>query len=208
MTVKPDKKEIILDAAEQLFAQKGYEGSSVRDICQLASVNLAMVSYYFGNKEGLFEKLIDRKVSFLREKLQSLLENDHLTYMEKVEAFSDGYTDRLFERRGLALTILREMSMQQRCHFHETMGEIFLGNMNIMQKIINQGIEKGEFRKVDVELTLATMMGTIHQVLVNEILVRKFSGIPDDADPYTDPNFRLRVKNHLKQILKNHLQKP
>ncbi|MFT4023296.1 MAG: TetR family transcriptional regulator [Flavihumibacter sp.] len=207
MSAKPDKKEIILDAAEQLFALKGYEGSSVREICQLASVNLAMVNYYFGNKEGLFEKLIDRKVSFLRDKLQQLLDNPDMSYIEKVDAFADGYTDRLFERRGLSLTIMREMSMQQRCHFHETMGEIFLGNVSIMRQIINKGIEAGQFRPVDVELTIATLMGTILQVLVNESMVRKLSAMDEHVNPYDDESFRNRVKSHIRQLLRSYLVK-
>ncbi|MCA0398405.1 MAG: hypothetical protein LCH51_13455 [Bacteroidetes bacterium] len=124
-----------------------------------------------------------------------------------MEAFADGYTDRLFERRGLTLTIMREMSMQQRCHFHEAMGEIFLGNFNIMRQILQRGIEAGAFRQVDVELTIATLMGTIHQVLINENMVRKFAAVQDDTDPYDDQNFRDRVKNYIKQLLRSYLVK-
>ncbi|HNO01068.1 MAG TPA: TetR family transcriptional regulator, partial [Chitinophagaceae bacterium] len=39
--------------AEKLFAEKGYNGTSVRDIAEKAGINLAMVSYYFGSKEKL-----------------------------------------------------------------------------------------------------------------------------------------------------------
>lgn len=207
MRAKPDKKEMILDAAEQLFAQKGYEGSSVRDICQLANVNLAMVNYYFGNKEGLFEKLIERKASFLRERLRKLLDDSSMSHIEKVDAFADGYTDRLFERRGLTLTIMREMSMQQRCHFHETIAQVFLGNVSIMRQIIRSGIEAGQFRDVDVELLIASMIGTINQVLINENMVRKLAGFPEDVNPYDDEKFRHRVKSHIRQLLRSYLQK-
>jgi AcrR family transcriptional regulator len=36
---------------EELIAKKGYEGTSVRDICSKANINVAMISYYFGSKE-------------------------------------------------------------------------------------------------------------------------------------------------------------
>lgn len=42
-----EKQLHILNAAEDLFANKGFEGTSVRDIAQKAEVNVAMISYYF-----------------------------------------------------------------------------------------------------------------------------------------------------------------
>ncbi|MFB9329262.1 TetR family transcriptional regulator [Paenibacillus aurantiacus] len=47
-------KAKILAAAKALFAERGYEGTSVRDICERANVALALVSYHFGGKEGVF----------------------------------------------------------------------------------------------------------------------------------------------------------
>ena len=47
-------KERLLDEAEILFAEKGFEGVSVREITRAAGCNLASVNYYFGNKENLY----------------------------------------------------------------------------------------------------------------------------------------------------------
>jgi len=49
----------ILKVAEELFAKKGYEAVSVREIAKLADVNVSMVSYYFGGKEGLYKAIIE-----------------------------------------------------------------------------------------------------------------------------------------------------
>jgi AcrR family transcriptional regulator len=46
-----DKKEHIMHVAMELFAEKGFEGTSIRDLAQKADVNIAMVNYYFGSKE-------------------------------------------------------------------------------------------------------------------------------------------------------------
>ena len=53
-----DKREHILIEAEKLFGERGFDGTSVRDIAQSAGVNLAMISYYFGSKEKLLEALV------------------------------------------------------------------------------------------------------------------------------------------------------
>ena len=52
-----DKQLKIMEAAEELFAEKGFSGTSVRDIADAADVNVAMISYYFGSKEKMVNKL-------------------------------------------------------------------------------------------------------------------------------------------------------
>jgi len=49
-----DTRTRILNAAGPIFAEKGYEAATVREICQRAEVNLASVNYYFGGKEKLY----------------------------------------------------------------------------------------------------------------------------------------------------------
>lgn len=68
-----DTRERILDAAEHLFAHSGYDRISIRDITQRASVNLALVTYHFGTKDGLFEAVFERRAEVLNhERLLAL----------------------------------------------------------------------------------------------------------------------------------------
>lgn len=55
---KEKSKELLLDAAKKLFAQKGYERTTVREIAKRADVNLSLVSYHFEGKEGLYKSVI------------------------------------------------------------------------------------------------------------------------------------------------------
>lgn len=58
--IKDDNsKQRILDAATCLFAQKGYEGTSIRQICNTARANICMISYYWGGKKELYNGIID-----------------------------------------------------------------------------------------------------------------------------------------------------
>ncbi len=51
-------KESLLAAAKQLFAEKGFEGVSVREIAEKANANIALISYHFKNKDGLYKECL------------------------------------------------------------------------------------------------------------------------------------------------------
>ena len=58
-------KERILGAAESLFAQRGFDGASLRQLTAAAGVNLAAVNYHFGSKEKLVEQIFRRRLDAL-----------------------------------------------------------------------------------------------------------------------------------------------
>lgn len=64
MTVKINKntEQKIMEVATKLFAKNGFEGASTREICKQADVNISLISYYFGGKEGLYKKIVDNIV--------------------------------------------------------------------------------------------------------------------------------------------------
>lgn len=66
-------KQRLLAAAEQLFAEKGFEVVAVRDVTQLAKANVAAVNYHFGSRDGLVALVVDRYLTSLnQERLERL----------------------------------------------------------------------------------------------------------------------------------------
>ncbi len=72
-------KKAILDAAEALFAEKGYEATSFQEICDLAGVTRGLPNYFFGSKEQLYRAVLERAFAlplsqqliwFMREQAQ------------------------------------------------------------------------------------------------------------------------------------------
>jgi len=66
-------KNKILDAAELLFADKGFNGTSLREITSLGEVNLAAVNYHFGSKKELIKAVMSRYMNELSPRLESVL---------------------------------------------------------------------------------------------------------------------------------------
>jgi AcrR family transcriptional regulator len=77
----PDTKQRILDAAEQLFAEHGIAGTSLRTITREADANLAAVHYHFGTKEDLCQAVFARRIGPVNE--------ERLRQLDVIEAGSD-----------------------------------------------------------------------------------------------------------------------
>lgn len=69
-----DTKTRILDAAEQLFMEHGFEATSLRQLTTAAAVNLAAVNYHFGTKEVLFEAVLTRRLDPMNQERIDLLD--------------------------------------------------------------------------------------------------------------------------------------
>ena len=68
---KSQPRQVILDAAEKVFAEKGYAATSIRDITSEANCSLAAVNYYFHGKDKLYLEVLSRNLGAFREKLIS-----------------------------------------------------------------------------------------------------------------------------------------
>lgn len=69
-----DTKTRILDAAERLFGQNGFDATSLRDITTYAQVNLAAVNYHFQSKESLMDAVIERRFEPVNRRRLEMLE--------------------------------------------------------------------------------------------------------------------------------------
>jgi AcrR family transcriptional regulator len=198
------KREHILEIAEELFAEYGFEGTSVRQLAKKAKVNIAMISYYFGSKEQLIKSLIQYRAGSFHETLETL-NREKQTPMEKMETLIDFYVDRIFSNHRFHRIINREVSLQQRSKFNEIIADILLKNFDEMKKLILDGQKKKVFRKVDVELTIATLIGTISKVVLSSYFSCRMINLDPEKNSIFNQKHIKRLKNHLKDIMRAHL---
>lgn len=194
-----------MNHALQLFAVKGFEGTSVRDIAAAAQVNVAMMNYYFGSKEKLFEAVVEYKAAYMKDMLKALEEDKTKTEIEKIDLIIEGYVRRLFSQKEFHRVLYQELLMLQRENLHGHIAEIFVKNTLIIKSIIEQGMRRKKFRKVDPALTIATLIGSITQVLVSRHMCNMLMNKSEDFDPYTNKSFIERVIEHIQSIAHNHL---
>lgn len=201
------KKETIIESALQLFSAKGFEGTSVRDIATDAGVNVAMINYYFGSKEKLFESVVEYRSLFLKGVFSDLINNHSLSAIEKIDFIIDQMIERKLSNAQFHHILHRELSLEHRPQLREAISDILLKNMDPVKAIIKNGIRDGEFKEVDIELTLTTMLGTIHYLLTSDIMCRKILGKKEGFSPFQNKQLKKRLSEHTKQLMRSHLLK-
>ncbi|AWA31450.1 TetR family transcriptional regulator [Flavobacterium magnum] len=195
-----DKQMRILQVAEQLFAEKGFDGTSIRNIAREAKINIAMVSYYFGSKEKMLEALIISRISDLKIQLENLI-REPLTPIEKVDRLIELYIARMHKNRCIYQIVHFELSNKKREVNLKSFTDVKRKNFEFLREIINEGQEKGVFRKdVNIYLIPPTILGTYFHFRMNRPLYEELLGLD------TDESFENYIKNdlckHIKQTIK------
>ncbi len=96
-----ERREQLLIVGRSLFAERGFEGTSVEEIAAKAGVSKPVVYEHFGGKEGLYAVVVDREVSSLLDRITSALTGTHhprqvlelaaLALLDYIESSSDGF---------------------------------------------------------------------------------------------------------------------
>ena len=196
-----EKQTQILQVAEKLFAEKGFDGTSIREISKESNVNVAMVSYYFGSKEKLLESLIVYRTSDLKNILKDI-SLEILNPIQKIEKFIQLYIERINNNRDFHHILLFEISSKKRAIDFESFNEIKKANINSLEKIIIEGQTQNIFRKdINIHLIIPTILGTyfyfqMHKSFLGDVLSLK-----------TDENHNQYIKNeltiHIQQTIKS-----
>lgn len=200
-----DKREFILTEAEKLFAEKGFDGTSVRDIAHNAGVNLAMISYYFGSKEKLLESLIELRAGYTIGILEELNKDETLDPWSKIERLVDYYVDKIISNLPFHNIMHQQVLNARSAEIKELILSIKLRNVEQVRKIFTDGQQKGIFREVDIEMTMGSIVGTISQFTISRDYCCRVLNI----DLFNEESYRTelssRLKVHLKQLLRAHL---
>ena len=177
MSVIPDfnEKQIqILLVAESLFAEKGFDGTSIRNIAKMAKINIAMVSYYFGSKERLLESLISYRTKDLKIQIENLLIED-LDPIAKINKLIAIYINDL--RRS---------------------------NFKSLEAIITEGQEKGVFRKdISIPLITPTILGTFFHFYMNKEYFMDLLNLKTEElyNNYIKVNLTKHIQQTIKALL-------
>ncbi len=195
---KIDKKQAILEAAEKLFCETGYEGTSTRQIAKESGANMAMINYYFGSKEGVFVEIMNERIAGFSTQLK-IINEDKISSIEKLHRVIEGYVNRILSNPAFHKMMHRELSLTQRPLMYDKIKGAMRNNMQFIERIITDGIEDGSFNQVDVRMVIATIMGTITNIVISPNKVILCSNF-DLNNPKDKKTIKDRATAHLKDL--------
>ena len=103
-------EEIILEAAEAVFLEKGFDQARTVSIAQRAGVTHAMLHYYFRTKEQLFDRILDSKIGLIEEVITTLFTDPDLPLKERLTLVISRHFDLLVANPSLPRFLMGEMT--------------------------------------------------------------------------------------------------
>ena len=156
---KISKEQLILEAAEQEFFIKGYDGARTTSIAKTAGVTHAMLHYYFRTKEQLFEHIIDKKMSEIVPLMTHLFGNSGLPLVERIEEAVSVHFDFVVSNPDLPRFLINEvLPNKERCDLFRSKIENVLYFVDNLQREVNEAAASGEVEQFNVLLLFQSVL--------------------------------------------------
>ena len=200
-----DKQIEILQVAEKLFAEEGFDGTSVRDIAKKASINVAMISYYFGSKAKLLEAIVINRIGSLGLKLENLVQ-ENISPIQKMDRIIEYYIHQVNSNRHIHQILQQESKNKKREINLEAFIEVKKNNLKLVSSVVKEGQEQGLFQpNVNVALLSPIIIGSLVYFHMNRELYHDLFGLKTDEDfsNYIETELTQHIQKTIKALLVN-----
>ena len=155
-TRKDTTEDKILEAATEVFVQKGMEGARMQEIANAAGINKALLHYYFRSKDKLFDAIFSKIIGFAFPKIGQILQSDQ-PFLSKIEQAIDTYLDLLLKHPYLPGFILKEVNRDPSMFFKLVMKHGF--DVEPVFQVIREAMDRGELIRMKPEHLVINVLG-------------------------------------------------
>lgn len=198
-------KEHLASAARRLFASRGFDGVSVKEICDEAECNISLVSYHFGGKENLYLEAIrpyaEAELAFFEKTLRPAETHEDLIFTLKT--FFQHVLENYVERPEVCQIIQRDVEQGQPAAFElfrKTFYPIFLKLVGFFVDAQKKGLLRPD---LDAQVCAVMIFGGIQHVTRLEGLRKRLVNLS-----LQDPDFRNRIVKNALDLFVNGMINP
>jgi len=167
---KEQRRQAILDAAREVFFQRGFQRATVDDVAARAEVSKGTVYLYFPSKEAILAHLLLEGLSILFAKLTAAYTPNQASASERLRLLAYAYLQFAQEHPNyFRLVMAFDRGRFQEQIPPELNAAIFdrsTSNLKLVAEAVEQGVRTGEFKAVDPWQTAGVLWAALHGVLV------------------------------------------
>ena len=154
-------QDLILDAAERLFARQGYTATTIKQIGKEAAVNPALLYYYYENKETLYRAMLQRILGQLLAGGAEAIDRAS-SHADRIRAFVRAQARLLGEHPHFPQLLVRELVDHQAAHAEQAITSTAAGAFKRLCDVIAAGQRDGAFRaSLDPRFTAISIIAQV-----------------------------------------------
>lgn len=189
---KPRKEEI-LDVATRLFAERGYDGTSMNDVAAMVGMRKASLFYHFATKDVLYEAVVDRALTRFVVPLREAYCAEG-SYAERLDKAADALIAALASGPFTARLLVREAMQRGPVVREKLLASILLG-LDVAAAFVRAGQDAGAFVSGDAKQIIMSLVGIHFLPFAIGPLVVRFAG----TEPFENGFVAARRTELLKQ---------
>ena len=159
------RKAQILDAALAVIVQKGYENSRMDDIVASSKMSKGAIYWYYKSKKEIYLSLVNHWVHNYSAVLNHIVDTDR-SASDQLSSLFQYFIDQYEKDPAVFKALLEFWSMAGRdSEFNDKLQKVYSEFVNLISTIIQQGMDSGDFKKLDVDITAMSIMVNIEGIM-------------------------------------------
>ncbi|GAB3775332.1 hypothetical protein GCM10028818_19330 [Spirosoma horti] len=172
-------EERIKEAAKAVFLEKGFDGTTTRDIAQAAGINSALMNYYFRSKEKLFQSIFDDMCHLMFEGMIDTFKQP-ISLKEKISALIDHHFQMMRCNPSLSIFVMNELHKNPE-RMAATIGMAKKIPESIFKQQVEQAVEEGIIIPIDAHHIMTMIIANIQFLYVSKPMTMLTQGFDEES---------------------------
>lgn len=201
-TIKDNTTEQkILEAAELVFHEKGYDGARMQEIADKATINKGLLHYYFKSKDALFDSIFSLALRKMVGNLNSILLLE-IPLEEKLDLMIDGYMNMILRNSSLPSFVMNELNKDPDKFISKHVGSDLKNVFESFIDSVNREIESGKIRPIDPRQLFMNIQSMVIFPFIGRTMIQVVVGIDNKEFQKLMQERRELIKTFVKQAIK------
>lgn len=191
----------ILEAAEIIFHEKGFDGARMQEIADKATINKGLLHYYFKSKDALFEAIFDVAIRRMITNLNAILAMDN-PLEEKIELMVDAYLNMLSRNAALPLFVINGLNKNPDKFIAKHLGGNLKNMFASFKSCVDKEVRAGKIQPIDSRQLFMNILSMSIFPFLGRPMIQVVTGIDNKMFYQLMAERRTLIKDFIKLALR------